>query len=148
MMDALRLRIPVSMVDVLSSWSKLSRFPLNMVAGMGGLGRLLLAQRFHMEFLSSHKFVRLLLGTPAPCKLIPQTWASLRRLRPSFLMARAKWEPMTWRSWRMLRRRVLPIFPHIFLFFKLVTRQGNQIPLPAGALDYPSPAAWNRVTST
>ena len=50
MVDALSLRFPVNMVDVLSRLSKLvlaSRFPLNMVDGMGSLGRILLAHRFH-----------------------------------------------------------------------------------------------------
>ena len=88
MVDVLNLRFPVNMVDV--------RFPLNMVDGMGSLGRILLAHRFQVDVLSSRsklpqESVQLLLGTPAPCKLILQTWASLRRLSPSFLRAMAKW---------------------------------------------------------
>ena len=99
MVDALSLRFLVNMVDVLSRRSKLllaSRFPLNMVDGTGSLGRILLAHSFQVDVLRSRnkllqEFVQLLLGTPAPCKLILQTLASLRRLSPSFQRAMAKW---------------------------------------------------------
>ena len=39
-------------------------------------------------------------------------------------------------------------FFQFFRIYFLVKRRGSQSPVPAGAIDYTSPAAWNRVTST